>query len=409
MSTISAYQTSKLVFNEVFVNRNHITDQIEYLTHNTSKSIAVSDKETSWRLATDIQFLSILENQARVKSENTFAESVLFHLDLALKYLDSQLIHESFYTKLFSAFTAQNLIALTFVKKFNIQALKNKGYNQSVKAVNKYLSLFLDSAINSYTTGKVSWNTTIFGPNSGSLTYEQVTREKKHVLAPNGIKRFVGSLNVYALIGGALGLYGALLVGGNPSNYIHRGKIVDLGNLAIDMSANGNETIGHLNNIGGGRSDGEYISTGYVSWVVRGLAQMATGTTFELLNPVSMFMTEANFIKQGIFTVLENKGYMPDKFSDFYGNNANTSGEDLSSDKTPLLYELAWCGDQTTIDVMEKSLTMRHGLGVLNPIIVDCILFDEGGTSESYTHRALAGLTGGMIKGLNFNYASQFL
>jgi hypothetical protein len=122
-----------------------------------------------------------------------------------------------------------------------------------------------------------------------------------------------------------------------------------------------------------------------------------------------MFMTEANFIKQGIFTVLERKGYMPDKFSDFYGNNANTSGEDLSTDKTPLLYELAWCGDQTAIDLMEKSLAMNHGLGVLNPIIVDCIFFDEGGSSESYTHRALAGLTGGMIKGLNFNYASQFL
>lgn len=403
MSVISAFEASKLVFYEVFVNRKHLTNQIKYLSHNTAKSKVVADKETSWRLAIDIQFLSILENKARVKGEHTLAESVLSQLDFALRNLDSQLNDERFFIKSFSPYTAHNLVALTFVKKFNMQALSKKGYSQSVKAVEKYLPIFLKSAVDAYTTGKVTWNTAIFGPNSGSRTYEQVTREQKHVIADNRMKRFVGSLNVYALIGGALGLYGALLVKEKPAGYIHRSKIVDLGNLAIAMSANGNSMIGHLNTIGGGRLDGGLISAGYASWVVKGLAQMATGTTFDLYNPASKFMKEAHAIKQGLLTVLKNKGFMPDIFSDFHGNQAKTSRKDLSSDRTPLLYELAWCGDQTAIDLIEKHMAAKHGIGKQNPIILDCILFDEGGSTESYTHRALAGLTGGMIKGLNFN------
>jgi hypothetical protein len=407
MTTISSYEASKIAFNEVFVNRNHINTQVRSATHNTTLSTSVDGKDTAWRLATDIQFLSILENQGRIHGEFYFADFVLVYLNLAISKLDEQLKQETFYKNMFSPFTAQNLIAFTFVEKFNMGSLQNKNYSNAVTAVGTYLPAFLNSAVESFTNGITSWNTTLFGPGSGTLTYEQLAKEKRHIISQNGLIRFANSLNVYSIIGGALSIYGALLSGVEASNYQHRNKIVNLGNLAIDMCVSGNLTIGHLNNIGGGRTDGGEISTGYASWVARGLAQMATGTTFELYNPQSMYMNEANNIKKGLLTVLSRKGYMPDKFSNFNGSNANTRGDNLEGDKTIYLYELAWCGDQDAMNTIEKHLSEKHGLGRCNPIIVDSLLTDVTGAGSN-AHRALAGLTAGMIKSLNFNYADEF-
>lgn len=409
MSTISAYEVSKMAFKELFINRNHMANQIVNLTHNTTASTKFADKETAWRLANDIQFLSMLESQARIKNDLVFAQSVLSELDLAIRSMGEQLDKETFHQKLFSPFTAQYLVALTFAKKFNNLELRNKGFTVAQGYVNKYLPVFLKSAVDSYTTGTAIWNEPLFGLGSGTITYEQLTKKKLGIIAENGIKRFAGSLNGYALIGGALSMYGALLSGTTPTTYEHRSKIVDLGNLCIDMSANGDDVLGHLNNIGGGREEGAYASTGYTSWVARGLAQMSTGTTFVFYNPNSMFMREARLIEKGLLTVLSRKGYMPDKFYDLDGSHANTIGGNLSGDKTIYLYELAWCGQQETIDTIEKHLAVNHGLGKCNPIIFDSLLSDEGGMLESNLHRAMAGLTGGMIKGLEFNYASKFI
>jgi hypothetical protein len=408
MTTISSYEASKLAFTEVFVSRNHVTTQVRNPNHNTTLSASVEEKDTAWRLATDIQFLSILENKARTKGEIYFADMVLNYLSEALEQLGEQLSQETFFTNMFAPFTAQNLIALIFVKKFNSEELENKGFDRSLTVVNMYLPRFLNSAVRSYKTRLTTWDTKLFGPGSKTLTYEQLAKEKRHIIAPNGIKRFANSLNVYSIMGGAIGLYGALLAEGSPSQYEHRDKIVTLGKLAIDMSENGNLKIGHLNNIGGGREDGGLVSTGYASWVARGLAQIATGTTFDLYHPKSIFMNEANLIKKGLLTVLSRKGYMPDKFKDFNGNQANTSGGSLVGDKTIFLYELAWCGDQEAIYTIEKHLAESYGLGQTNPIIIDSLLTDEE-TSGSNAHRALAGLTAAMVKSLYFHYGDEFV
>ncbi|MHC0036949.1 hypothetical protein [Pseudoneobacillus sp. C159] len=408
MTTISSYEAAKLAFTEVFVSRSHIVTQIRNPSHNTTLSATVEEKDTAWRLATDIQFLSILENQARLKGEAYFADMVLENLNTALLQIEEQLSQETFYRKMFAPFTAQYLIAFIFVQKFNMVALESNGYLGSASTVNRYLPALLNSVVESYQNGITTWSANLFGPGSGTLTYEQLAKDKRHILASNGIKRFANSLNVYSIIGGALGLYGALLSEVNPNQYEHRAKIVTLGKLAIEMSESGNSKIGHLNNIGGAREDGGLISTGYASWVARGLAQMATGTTFELVNPNSMFLKEANLIKQGLLTVLSRKGYMPDKFRDFNGNGANTNGGSLAGDKTIFLYELAWCGDQATINTIEKHLAVVYGLGTTNPIIIDSLLTDDV-SSGSYAHRALAGLTAAMIKSLDFNYGDEFV
>ncbi|WP_442599881.1 hypothetical protein [Neobacillus sp. D3-1R] len=408
MTTISSYEASKIAFTEVFVKRNHIETQVGYPSHNTTLSNSVAEKETAWRLATDIQFLSILEHQGRLNGEVHLAELVLEHLNLALTKLEEQLKQETFYLNLFSPYTAQNLIAFTFVKKYNINALEYKYDSMATSIVETYLPLFLRSAVDSYKETTVTWEPTLFGDGSGTLTYEELTEEKRHIVAPNGIKRFAGSLNVYSIMGGALGLYGALLSEVPPNRYEYRNEIVELGKLAISMSDSGNRSIGHLNNIGGGRKDGGFISTGYASWVARGLAQMGTGTTFELNHPKSMFMDEAQQIKQGLLTVLSRKGYMPDVFVDFYGRNSfNTRDVDLETDKTIYLYELAWCGDQVAMDTIESHLATKHGLGKEHPIIIDSLLSDENSVLGSNAHRALAGLTAGMIKSLYFNYGDM--
>jgi hypothetical protein len=409
MTTISSYEASRMAFYEVFVNRNHLDVQVRNATHNTRLSDSADGKETAWRLATDLQFLSILENRARLRGDMYFADFVLVYINVALNLLDEQLKEETFFTNMFSPFTAQNLIALTFVKKLNSGALaQNSQYNKALSTVETYLPVFLNSAVQSYSAGIATWDTTLFGPGSGTLTYEQLAKEQRHIISSNGIKRFAGSLNTYSIMGGALGLYGALLTDVAPISYEHRNKIVTLGNLAIAMSESGSATIGHLNNIGGGRSEGGEVSTGYASWVARGLAQIATGTTFDLYTPTSKYMKEANLIKQGLLTVLSRKGYMPDKFTDFSGNHANTDGNNLKSDKTIYLYELAWCGDQEAINVIEKHLADKHGLGRCKPIIIDSLLSDEDEANGSNAHRALAGLTAGMIKSLYVNYSDSF-
>ena len=75
-----------------------------------------------------------------------------------------------------------------------------------------------------------------------------------------------------------------------------------------------------------------------------------------------------------------------------------------STDVREWLYSLAWTGDQSAIDWLDNINIAKYGVSTSEPVIsrVAKSDVDDGNSSEANFHRALSGLTAGMLKELTF-------
>ncbi|MFP7199703.1 hypothetical protein SFC08_01900 [Lysinibacillus halotolerans] len=366
--SFSAFEASKMVFNEHFVSHSHPrTDLVHSESHYA-------------KLAIDIQFLSTYTYQAKNKNDSTYS-TALTQLNLALDTLYSDVYAKSsnYAANVFQDPGAANiLIASILVKKFNMSDLTSTRQTKVNYLYNNTKS-WLKTA---YNTQKV---------NGTTYTFRQVVENKYK----NANEDALFALNIIAMYGGALALDSDFLFkqyGVNtPDQYTDRPTIANIGNYVKAVNF-GDYTKGKLANVGSSRN---WVQAGYVSWHAKALALMAHGTVYTQYfsqRPGSTFMTEAEAITTGLKTVHKNTNKIPQEFYQF-GTGAE---RELSENKSEWLYSLAWTGNQADLSWIDKI--NQSGATNNKPVIVHA-----AGKNQQALHRSLEGLTGAMLKGLYFN------
>ncbi|MEK5231835.1 hypothetical protein MHB42_08660 [Lysinibacillus sp. FSL K6-0232] len=364
-STVSAFEASKLVFNEHFVAGNHLgTD------HSTSHYM---------RLAIDIGFLSVYTSQAKNKNDATYA-TALAKLNQAIDtlYTDVSSNANNYANNAFQdPGTAQIFTASILVKKFNMSDLTATRQTR----VN-YLYNNTKSWLNNTYNNKLVNNMT--------QTFRQVVESQ--TTNASGDAPF--SVNIVALYGGALALDSDFLFkqyGVNqPTDYPFRNNIANIGNYIKAINFGNYTTEGRLSHVGSVRN---YVDAGYISWHGKGLALMAHGTVYTpsfATRPSSVFMTEADAIAKGFQTVYSKHNYIPEQF---YGFGSSVK---VSTNRSQWLYPLTWTGSQQTVNWLDAI--NRPSGSYSGPVIVAVARQDT-----QALHRAIEGLTGAMLKGLYFN------
>lgn len=364
-STVSAFDASKIVFNEHFIGNNHLETD-----HSTSHYM---------RLGIDMAFLSVYTSQAKNKGDSTYS-SALTNLNQSINTLyDNVYANSTNYAN--NAFqdpgTANILIAAILVKKFNMNDLTP---NQQTKV--NYL----------YNNTKTWLNNTYNNKNVNNTnqTFRQVIESQ--TTNANGDAPF--ALNILALYGSALALDSDFLFKkfgvNNPTDYPFRNNIANIGNYIKAVNFGNYGLQGRLSNVGSTR---DYVDVGYVTWHAKGLALMAHGTVYTQyfsIRPSSLFMTEAEAISTGLQTVRTLHGYMPQEFYSF-GTPVK-----LATNASQWLYSLSWIGKQDTLNWIDNI--NRPTGSYSGPVIAY-----TARQNTQALHRAVEGLTGSMLKGLSFN------
>lgn len=402
---MDAYSTSKLVFNEFFLTKQHVEKAAGGYYHTTPYQ---------QRLAIDIMFLSVLEHEATVRGDSSFAYSVMNELMTAMEDLHTD-IFSDLYWEGSNAWQTPGLAlqfrASVFIKYFNWPRITYSLYQTHINEIYNNSKSYLIS----------SYKTNMGGSGLESGTIQQITQWQHKFPAYGTTTKSSMAVNEQACAAHALAMDSFLLCNdGVPTDYPYRNDISDLGNFLRAMAFADATGTKHLVNTGGApetlRTD--YVSTGYTSWVAMCLSQAAFGTVYTsglAIQPNSVFNTEANLIKEGFKAAWANLGYMPEYFGAFGDAGTDHKITTNPDDQSPYLYCMSFLGDQSFIDWIDNAVlanaantstihsnTVQPVTG--EPIIVSCARADESGgtTGEAMFHRALEGLTGGMIKSLNF-------
>lgn len=376
--TFTAFEASKIVFNRDFSTGNHLMDSRLKASHSSANE---------FKLAVDTAFLSVYTSQAKSKNDPTYS-TALAELNKSIGYLYSKVTaNEAQFANAYNApgtgFILQTSI---LIKKFNMSDLSITRQNQ-VNYLYDKSKLWLNNAYNS-----TSGNGKTFRYN----VENQVTSGSgESTLAPFAV-------NILAIHGGALALDSDLLFKkygvNNPTDYPNRNMIANIGNFVKNVNFGNYGTQGRLGNVGGARN---YVDPGYLSWHGLGLAQMAHGTVYTQKfsqRPSSVLMTEAEAITTGFKGVYNSRASIPNEFRGFGGTIL------ASTDVREWLYSLAWSGDQLAINWLDSINEMKYGASTSEPIISKVAKsdVDDGNSSEANFHRAVSGLTAGMLKELTF-------
>lgn len=375
----TAFEAAKIVFQRDFIGGNHLQDSRLKASHSSANE---------FKLAVDAAFLSVYTYEAKRRSDPTYT-AALAELNKAIGYLHSKVSTDE--TKFSKAYDAPGtgfiLQSAVLIKKFNISDLTATRQSQ----VN-YL----------YDKTKLWLNNTYNSTSGNGRTYRY--NVENQVMSGTGEAKLPPfAVNIIAIHGGALALDSDLLFKqygiNSPTDYPHRNTIANIGNYMRALNFGDNFTQGRLGNVGGARN---YVDTGYLSWHGLGLAQMAHGTVYTQnfwQRPSSAFMTEADGISKGFKTVYNNKSNIPQEFRGF-GTTILAS-----NNVSEWLYSLAWTGDQSTVDWIDSLNAAKYGYSASGPVIsrVAASDVDDGNSSEANFHRALSGLTAGMMKNLTFN------
>ncbi|RDI41666.1 hypothetical protein [Falsibacillus pallidus] len=381
-TTYSAFEASKIVFQEHFITGNHLQDSRLKAPHSGANEM---------RLAEDAAFLSVYTYQAKQKGDSTYT-SALSELNKSIAYLYSKVsTNESQFKNAFQApGTGLILQASIMMKKFNMSDLSAARQDQVNYLYNNTKS-WLNSAYNSTASNGYTFRY--------NVEHQITTGSGENIKAPFAV-------NILAIYAGALALDSDFLFKNygvnSPTDYPYRNDIANIGNYLKAVGFGDYSTEGRLTNVGGGR-DG--VGTGYATWVGLGLSQIAHGTVYTQYfsqRPSSTFMTEAEAVTKGMQTVYANRSnsLIP---SGFYGfaQSSLTDATDVRAE----LYALAWTGDQGAVNWIDSINGLVYTNSSEGPVICRVAASDvnDGDTSETNFHRAVSGLTAGMLNGVSFN------
>jgi hypothetical protein len=349
--------------------------------------------EFTQRFAQDIMFLSILLHEAK---ENGYSgeANILSKLQRSLDYLHTDLYSTQYWRTSSGSNTglAYNspsmgllLQAMAFVKEYAYNDLTTNTRRANVDWIYDEVLYYLN---NTYLTKDIA-----SGCQAGN-TFVSAVQGKRVCTAPNGKPSSSFKANILGVHMGGLALDSAFNPSSTEQNYTFYTRATEMGQYlqALSFDTNGGNK---LQLVGGGGAQGDYVSAGYVSWHAMSLAQLAHATDYTPFTgvPSSMFQREAEAIMNGFkeaYTAMG--GQMPEYFSPDYSYRSSESGLEY-------LYALAWvAGSQSFINWLDGEVRSKRGTASGTPAIVDT----ARGLDAEF-HRAITGLTAGMLRGLTFS------
>jgi hypothetical protein len=387
----TAYQAAIQVFEEQFMSFGH-TEKARDADINNTK-IGYHKGEFTQRFAQDIMFLSILLHEAKENGYSGTA-NILSKLQRSLDYLHTDLYSTQYWKKSDGSNTslAYNspsmgllLQAMSFVKEYAYNDLTTNTRRSNVDWIYDESLYYLN---NTYLTQKIA-----SGCQTGS-TFVSAVQGQRICTASNGKPYSSFKANILGVHLGGLALSSVFNPSSTPQDYQFYSRAFEMAQYlrALSFTTNGGNK---LQLVGGGNAQGQQVSAGYVSWHAMSLAQFAHATTYTPFNqvPDSMFQREAEAIMNGFkeaYTAMGNT--MPEYFNPDYSGRSSDSGLEY-------LYALAWvAGSQSFINWLDGEVRAKRGTASGTPAIVDT----ARGLDAEF-HRAITGLTAGMLRGLTFS------
>ncbi|MFZ4453997.1 hypothetical protein [Salibacterium aidingense] len=400
----TAYQNARDVFNTYFAgSKGHLDTMDDYENPDTGE--VYHDGAHFMRLALDIQFLSVLEYFAcHITGENQTFKEAGEKLNEAIEKLHLKWREEGMDTvRPFDApGMSLTLQAMIYAKRYNYKRLKS---------VDSPVQTMVDEL---YHRSKENLEDEYLH----SIVQDSTRTFRQHVLdqeyrEPSTYTPYF-STNIVALYGASLALDSYLIThqqnndkSSAPADYPLYGRIEEIGYYIKAMNYN-HQVEGREGKVGGGESSSRRneIHAGYNSWVAWSIAQMAFGLVYPPSiadDNDSVFFSESREMQDG-FTATY---YRSNKTVPFiYDRNGTImDGGNAVGYLYPMVFAetagsdsfLPWL-DEAVYAYCERE---QIGSPFKDAIVRICEIDHD--TTGSFFHRALTGLTMGMLRGLTFS------
>ncbi|MFD2707124.1 hypothetical protein [Salibacterium lacus] len=404
----TAYEAARKVFIEHFREGKHVEK---------SKTKDSHTGELIMRFAMDIQFLSLLENKARSNGDHHVADEALTQLEDAFDFVyrnvtaDGNEYYER--TSIFNSPSASLMAqACIYMRYYNFSRLSD--HNPDTQQRTEMLK---DDLMTEMTDVYINDTYGDYG------TFQEIVRAQEYRNASENLPVF--SINIISLYGAALAMDSYLMHHAFendgesvPKDYKRYGgydRIVEIGDFIKAMDYDHMDGKGRENKIGGGRELSNTVSAGYTSWVAWSEAQIAFGHCYDVSSIEaennSVYTQEADAVWEGFQTTYERDGVIHENYYD-HGGTA------VEGNKIGYLYPMVfsctkekdkyvkWL-DNNVHDFCDAQQEKNNG----DEAVVRLARIDVETTTtvngdpfydEPFFHRALTGLTMGMIKNISF-------